>query len=810
MFRSLRTDLRNAVRSLARSPGMTVSAVVCLALGIGGTTAVASAVSRALLQPLPFRDPGRLVAVHRTTPQSGPQGTWPESPANYHDLALRTKTVQSLSALTFGTALVDVGGETVEATQMLATGDLFHMLGATPERGRWLSPDDDRLDAPPTTVLSDAFWRSHFGADPSVVGRTINVDGKPTTVVGIAPPDFRVPHGARVLKGDLWTPIRFTPQQLSQRGNNMLFMLGRLAPGATIASAQSELRSLFAQLVAANPQLRSENLRVAQLGGENAQAVRKPLLLLLGAVAMVLLIAATNVAAMLLARGVERRREMAVRVALGAGRWHAMRPALVESLLITAVGAAIGFGLAWIGVRSIGALAASRLPQLAGLHIDARVVAFGIALAIVVGIACGIVPAVRGASVDPQDALRGGRGAGGGREHHRAFRALVAGEIALSLVLLIGAGLVLKAFASLIGNDPGFETAHVLTMDLTVASARYPDATSVRRFLEPAFDRIAALPGVESVGSISAMPYEVWGINSNIWYEGQAATEPTRMPLVEFRYATPGFFRVTGQRLIAGRLLGPQDDESPKAPPVVVVNEALVKRDFKGQNPVGHRFHSSDTSYATIVGVVSDIRNVGPFAPAAPEMYWNVLQAAPGASRFPVMIRTRGAPSDVVNAVRTAVHAVDPTAAVADVAPMPELIAHSLGQPRFYLSMLMSFAGIALVLTIAGLYGILSYAVAQRTRDLGIRIALGSSRERLVRLVTAEGMALVVTGIVIGFVGSFGLTRLMTSMLYGVSPLDARTWVLAALSLLVPTAVATMVPAVRASKADPVLAMRAE
>jgi putative ABC transport system permease protein len=810
MFRSLRTDLRNAVRSLARAPGMTLSAIACLALGIGGTTAVTSAVSRALLQPLPFRDPAHLVAVHRTTPQTGPQGTWPESPANYHQLAQRTKTVQTLSAITFGSALVDVGGETVEATQMLVTGGLFRMLGATPERGRWVSPDDDRLDAPLTTVLSDAFWRSHFGADPSVVGRTINVDGKPATVVGIAPPDFRVPHGTRILKGDIWTPIRFTPDQLAQSGNNMLFMLGRLAPGATAKSAQGELRSLFAQLVAANPQLRSENVRVAALGGENAQAVRKPLLLLLGAVAMVLLIAATNVAALLLARGVERRREMAVRVALGAGRWHAMRPAIVESLLITAVGAAVGFGLAWIGVRSIGALAASRLPQLAGLRIDARVVAFGIALAIVVGLACGIVPAWRGSSVDPQDALRGGRGGGGGREHHRALRTLVTGEIALSLVLLIGAGLVLKAFASLIGNDPGFETAHVLTLDLTVASARYPNATSVRRFLEPAFDRIAAIPGVESVGSISAMPYNVWGINTNTWYEGQPATEPTRMPLVELRFATPGFFRVTGQRLLAGRLLGAQDDDSPKAPPVVVVNDALVQRDFKGQNPIGRRFHITDTSYATIVGVVSDIRNVGPFAPPAPEMYWNDLQAAPGASQFPVMVRTRGEPSDVANAIRVAVHAVDPTAAVADVAPMPELISHSLGQPRFYVSMLMSFAGVALVLTIAGLYGILSYAVAQRTRELGIRLALGSPRARLVRLVTGEGLALVIVGIAIGLAGSFGLTRLMTSMLYGVSPLDARTWLLAALSLLLPTVIATLIPALRASKADPVVAMRIE
>ena len=810
MFRSLRTELRNAARSLARAPGMAISAITCLALGIGGTTAVASAVSRALLQPLPFRSPDQLVAVHRTTPQTGPMGQWPESPANYHALAERTKTVQSLSAITFGSVLVDVGSETVQASKMLVTGGLFHMLGARPELGRWLTPDDDRLDAPLTMVLSDAFWRSHFNADPHVIGRTINVDGSPATVVGVAPADFRIPHGSRVLKGDLWMPIRFTPSQLSQAGNNMLFMLGRLAPGATVASAQSEMRALFAQLVAANPQLRSENLRVAELGGENAKAVRTPLLLLLGAVAMVLLIAATNVAALLLARGVERRREMAVRVALGAGHWRAMRPALLESLLITAVGTVLGFVIGYLGVRSIGALAASRLPQLAGLHIDARVIVFGVALAIVVGVACGIVPAWRGATVDPQDALRGGRGGGGGREHHRALRALVTGEIALSLVLLIGAGLVLKAFAALVGNDPGFETGHVLVFDVTVASTRYPQATSVRRFLQPAFDGIRAIPGVEAVGAINAMPYDAWGINTNIWYEGRPAEDPTRMPLVEVRYATPGFFRVTGQRLIAGRLLGPQDDESSKAPPVVVVNEALVKRDYKGANPVGRRFHLTDTSFATIVGVVSDIRNVGPYAPPAPEMYWNYLQADPGSSGFSVMVRTRGDPANVVNAVRNAIHTADPTAAVYGVEPMNDLIAHSLGQPRFYVGMLMSFAGIALVLTIAGLYGILSYAVAQRTRELGIRLALGSPRERLVRLVTGEGLMLVVTGIVIGFAGSFGLTRLMTSMLYGVNPLDTATWSLAALIMVAVGLAATLVPAARAMRVDPIIAIRTE
>jgi putative ABC transport system permease protein len=803
-------EFRNATRSLARVPGMTLSAVLCVALGVGGATAVGSAISRALLQPLPMRDAGRLVAVHRITPQSGPHGTWPESPANYADLARDSRTVNSLAAVTFGTALVNLGTETVQASQLYVTGNLFPMLGVTAELGRLITPADDRLDTPPAAMLSDEFWRAKFHADRSIIGRTVDVDGTPTTIVGVTPPQFRIPHGSNVLHSDVWSPIRFTPNRLAQRGNNSLLMLGRLAPSATVVSAESELRGLFARLVDQYPQLKGENLRVAPLAAENAETVRQPLLLLFGAVCMVLLIAATNVAALLLARGVHRKREVAVRTALGASRWHVMLPALAESVIISASGTLLGLALAVVGVRTIGALAAARLPQLDGLSVDWRVVALGVGIAVVVSLACGAAPAWRTTTVDPQDALRGGRGAGTGREHQRALRTLVVAEIALSLVLLIGAGLILKAFAQLLGRDPGFETAHVLKVDVTVASARYPSNTSTRRFLEPALDAVRNVTGVEAAAAINLVPYENWGWNSNIRYEGASGDDQTRLPLVEQRTVTPEFFSVTRQRLVAGRLLAPGDDDSPKAAPVVVVNEALVKRDFKGANPVGRRFYISDSAFATIVGVVSDIRNVGPIAKPAPEMYWSYLQSQPGASGFPIVIRTRGNPTDVVAGVRRAIRGADPTAAISNVGAMPDIIAKSLGRTRFYMVMLGAFAAVALVLTVAGLYGVLSYAVAQRTRELGIRVALGSSRARLVRLVTADGARLVAVGSLLGLVASFALTRLMVSILYGVSPVDAATWVVAGASLVLATLLATIVPALRASRADPVVAMRVE
>jgi len=810
MARGTTTEIRSAIRSLARTPTVALSAILCLALGMGATTAIASAIKRALIDPLPLRDAATLVAVHRVTPHSGPLGTWPHSAPNYIDLARRSQQVQFLSAISQGTALVSLTSESVQASQLYVTGSLFPMLGADAAAGRLITPDDDRLDAPLVAVLSYEFWQSRLGGDPSILGRSMMIDGEPTTIVGITRPAFRIPHGGNVLRADVWMPMRFTPNRLAQRRSNYLQVLGRLAPNATTTSAQAELRGIFAGLVNAYPELRGEDVRVAPLATENLQPIKKPLMLLLGAVCMVLLIAATNVAALLLARGVQRRREMAVRVALGAARWDAMRPALVESLLITAAGVALGLALALGGVRTIGALAAARMPQLNGLTVDLRLIGFALLLAGVVGLACGAVPAWRSGTVDPQDALRGGRGAGAGRDHNRALRALVVLEISLSLILLIGAGLELKAFAGLLRNEPGFETSHLLTVRVTTSAARYPNQTAVRSFLDPALAAIRGVPGVEAVGAINSMPYVTWGNNSNTRYEGQPGDDPTRLPIVEQRVVTPSFFAVTKQRLLSGRMLSAGDDGTPSAPQVVVVNQALVKRDFKGVDPIGKRFHTSDTTFATIVGVVSDIRNAGPIADPQPEMYWTYAQTAPGASSFSVMVRTRDHPANVASGLRAAIRTVDPTAALGDILPMSDVIATSLGRPRFYLSLLGAFAAVAILLAVAGLYGVLSYAVAQRTRELGIRAALGSPRQRLMRLVVLEGLQLTGIGLLFGFAGGAAVTRLMTFMLYGVSPLDLSTWIVAGLLMITATMLATLVPARRASQASPLVAMQAE
>jgi putative ABC transport system permease protein len=807
MSSSIATELRHAARGLLRAPTVTVAAVLCLGLGIGATTAISSAIDRALLQPLPFREPGQLVTVYRTTPHFN---TGPFSAPNYTDLSRSTRRIASLAALTYDGALLTLPSEASQVSIVRATGNVFSTLGVQAQHGRLATPADDAPGQPRTAMLSDEIWRERFAADRSIVGRPISLDGEPYTVIGILPPRFTVPHGNNQVRGQIWVPMRFTQNEMGQRRSNFIMLMGRLAPGASAELAQTELVQLFEGLVQTYPQLRGESIRVLPLASEAVSAVRTPLLLLLGAVFVVLLIAATNVASLLLARGVQRQREVAIRAALGGGRWAIVRPVLVESYVIVGAGLALGLLLAWVGVRTIGALAVQRVPQLVGMGMDLRVVGFAILISVLVALVCGAAPALRGTHVDPQDALRGGRGAGAGREHHRALGALVVAEIGLSLMLLVAAGLVLKGFSRLLRNDPGFDPQPILTLEATVSAARYPDGSAAQRFLEPALDAIRQMPGVRSAGAISLVPYVNWGWNFNIRYEGQPGNDPTRLPIVENRVITPGFFEVTGQRLLAGRYLRQSDDERPDAPAVVVVNRALVERDFPVQDPIGKRFHTGDSSFATIVGVVENIRNVGPVLDPRPEVYRPWRQASRGSSAFPIMVRVaRGDPLAIAPSVRQAIRSIDAGAAVTSVKPMTEVIAFSVGRPRFYLALLGVFAAIAVVLAVSGIYGVMSYAVAQRTREIGIRAALGSTPGRTIQLIARQGTVLIAVGVLVGLAGAYGVTRLLVSLLYGISPLDGVTWFAAVALLSAAGMAATLIPARRATKVNPVAAIRA-
>lgn len=804
------SDLRDAARGLRRAPTVALAAIICLALGIGVTTAVASAVNRALVQPPPYRDPARLVTVYRTAPHAN---SWPHSAPNYLDYARATHQLSGLAAGTWANAsgILKISDQSLKPTMFRVTGNFFPLLGAQAVRGRLFTPADDQPGAPDVLVISEPFWREHFGGDPAAIGRTITVKGTPATIVGVVPRDFRFEHGTMNVKADVWLPMRFTDRELNNRGSNYLMLVGRLAPGATAATAQTELVSIFNGLLATYPNVNGESVRVVPLEADAVRSVRTPLLLLLGAVCIVLLIATSNVASLLLARGVQRRREIAVRAALGGSRWAVVRPIVAESVLLTAIGLAGGLALAWGGVRTIGALAATQIPQLDGLRMDWRIIAVGVLLAVVAAVICGMLPAWRSTSVDPQEAMRGGRGGGTGREQHRLLRGLVVAEVGLSLVLLITASLVLRGFVSVLHNDPGFDASRMLALNVSVSPTAYANDGEIQGFLHPALDAILAIPGVSAAGAIDDVPYSEWGDNFTVRYEGQSRDDQAKKPLVENREATPGFFDVTAQRLVAGRWIGAADYQKTNQPIVVLANEALVKRDFKDGNAIGKRFYLSDTTFATIVGVVSDIRNFGPFDPPHPEVYFPFDQVDRGSTGEAIMVRvTSGDPAAIEGAVRAAIHKVDPGAAIARMAPMSDIVSASVGQPRFYFVLLSVFAAVAVLLALAGLYGVMSYVVAQRTREIGIRSALGSPSTRIVGLVTRQGLTLVAGGLLVGVIGGTAASGLLQGLLYGTSRADPLSWFIACAVIAVAGCVASLVPAIRASRVDPLIAMRIE
>ena len=800
------TQLRAALRGLARSPVLTLAAVFCLALGIGATTAIFTAVNTALLRPLPFPEPDRLVSVFRTTPHFS---SGPFSAPNYLDLARETRSLEALAAATPGGGLIQTGEQSLRASVVQASDDYFRMLGARALVGRLFLPGEDGAAETPVIVLSEELWRERFGGDPAVLGRTLRLDGTPHQVVGVLPRNFNVPHGGFQLSGDAWVPIRIADWQATARRNNYLMLQGRLAEGASPATADEELRRVMDGIIEQNPELRGEHLRVVPLHRESRRAIEGPLTLLLGAVWLVLLIAAANVASLLLARGATRQGEWAVRAALGASRGRILSGALTESAVLAAAGAAAGFALAWAAVRVIGSrVSAVGLPQLAGMQMDLRVLGFGLVVTLAVALLAGMAPAWQAQRADPQDALRAEGRSGSGGRRHRFLRGLIVAEVALSLVLLLGAGLLLRGFQQLVTRDPGFDPASILTLAVDVPADRYPDGSAINQFLEPALASVQALPGVEGAGAISLIPYTNWGWNFNIRYEGVQGDDPTRLPLVERRVVTPGFFNALGMSLLRGRLLEPADDERDESPPVVVVNRALAEEHFPGENAVGKRFHLNDTTFATIVGVVSDIKNFGPDRPPQPEVYWTFDQGGRGTTSFPLMVRVSGDPGVYAHAVSRAITEVDPEAAISRIRPMEEVIASSMGRPRFYLVLMAIFAGVAMALALAGLYGVMSYVVEQRRREIGIRAALGGTPRGNLVLILRGGAALLGIGLVAGLGGGLALTRLLEGMLFGLSPLDPAAWAGASLFLVATGVGAVLIAARRAARVDPLVAMR--
>jgi predicted permease len=789
-----------------RAPSLLVACVFCLAIGLGSTAAIFSVADRVMLRPVDFEEPEQLVSIFRALRQSS---TLPWSAPNFQDI-VGEPSAEGIAAFQSTSRLIALGDRYEPAFVIRASGQFFNVLRARPLHGRLLVPSDDDPRAPAVVVASYEYWRSHLGGSPAVIGSTVRLDGEPHEVVGVLPPNFRITNGGTVYDGELWLPMRFTASELEQRTSNWLRVFGRLKPGGSAASLQASLSQRFAPVVAAHAELEGHGIHVEPLIEDSGSQLRRPLSLLIAATIAVLAIAVINVSSLLLARGLKRQTELAVRSALGATRWEVMRPVFAEGFIIAMLGWAGGVLLAMAGVKGMAVLGAQRIVQLSYASVDARAMAVTLFTALLAAIAGTVAPAWRAARTMPADALRGGRSAGS-QHQHRTLSALVIVEGTLAVTLLIAAGLVTKGFVRLTKAEAGFDPARMLTMRLRIVAADFPPDRAGVAFLTPALEAVERVPGVESAGAISQLMYSEWGWNSWVRYEGRPEVPPTERPLVETRNVTPGFFAATGQRLIAGRLLDEREMVPGDSLQRVVVNEALVKRDFPDGNAIGQRFRIGDDRWIEIVGVVSDVRNFGPITEPRPEAYWTFAQRYPAAVSFSLVIRTQSVDAMSVAAeVERALRGVYPGIAVSRVQPMADLMSTSIGWPRFIFALFATLASVALVLALAGLFGILSYTVEQRRREYAVRSALGASPARIRRQIFARAGAIVALSLGAGLAASWIVTRLMAALLYGVEPRDPAVWGAAVVAMALAGLAASAAPAWRASRVAPMTAMRGD
>jgi len=812
---TLLQDLRYSLRRLAKSPAFTIIVVLTLALGIGANTAIFSAVNAVLLRPLPYGDSQRLVTIEHLYPSLDLEA--PVSAPGFHDYREKARTFESMAVQTGWQANLTGIDEPVRMQGQRVTGEFFSTLQVPALLGRTLQPGEDAPGRERVAVLSYDAWRRIFGAAPDIVGRNLSLNGESYEVVGVMPSGFRDFFNRNA---EIWTPLVFQPDQLTDenRTSEFLNLIGRLRPNVPLEQAAGELRTLAEQLKRDYPDNYPPDwtLGVTPLSIQATGNVRPALLVLLGAVGFVLLIACANVANLLLARAATRSREIAVRTALGATRERLLRQLLTESLLVSLAGGAVGLVLAYAGVRALVAADVRNLPRADEIGIDGTVMLFTLGVSLLAGVLFGLAPALHTAASDIHGALKeGARGTTADRGSHALRRSLVVTEVALAITLLTGAGLLLKSFARLQQVDPGFDPANLLTFNLSLPQIRYPSDTAQNAFFDQVFPAIARVPGVTGVGGTSVMPFGGAWATGSFQIEGYEPPENQPGPWGDIRIVSPGFFEALRIPLLRGRYLTDEDRDGTRL--VAVIDQEFVRRYWPTENPLGKRFtfgppdgvtDTTRNEWIEVVGVVGHAAHEGLDADPRIQLYLPYRQSA--IPFMAVAVRTAGNPERYVNQVRDAVRTVDPDQPISNLAQMEELLSRSVGQRRLSMMLLSLFSGIALVLASIGIYGVMSYSVTQRARELGVRIALGADRTTVLRLVLRQGMGLALVGIAIGLVAALALTRLIESQLYGVTATDPATFVLGAAILGATALVANLIPAIRATRLDPAVVLRDE
>jgi putative ABC transport system permease protein len=806
---ALLQDIRYAARRLASSPGFTAIVVLVLALGIGGTAITFGVVDAVLIRPLPFQNDGELVRVFSTRPGNE---LWSASPPDFMDWRAQNHSFTALAATNSGSFALTGDGQAEQIPGAQTTGALFGLLGVGPLLGRTLTSGDDAMDAPNVAVLGYSLWRRRFGGDTAAVGRPARFDGQTYTIVGVMPNGFGYPDGSEV-----WLPLRFSAEELTtQRGAHYVDVIGRRKPGISLAAARGDMERIAGDLSHAYPRSNATwGATVTSLRDSLVGDVRAPLLILLGAVAVVLLIACTNVAGLLVVRGIAREREVAIRTALGAGRWRLTRTLLLESLTLAALGGLAGTLLAVWGTDAIAHIGGLGIPLLGETRVDPAVLAFTGAVTLLTAILFGLLPAWQTAATGGLAARlhAEGRGSTGGRLRTR--NSLVVAQTALAVLLLIGAGLLIKSFSRLERVDPGFDPDHVLTFGVSLPDAPYPKAEQSALFYQQLLQRLDALPGVQSAGAVFGLPLTGFGYSISVFeLDGRVLSPEEQDHLsVQIRGVTPDYFSTMGIPVRRGR--GIEASDRAGSPPVIVVNEAAARAAWPGENPLGHRLIvgsrlglGGDRVGGEVVGVIGDLKERGLGRPALPTIYLAHAQAP--TSFMGVAIRTTGDPQALAGPAHAALAAIDPDVPLFRLRTMRQLVDADVAQPRAYTLLLTLFALVAITLASVGLYGVLSQSVAQRGRELGVRMALGATGRDVLALVLRQGVLLAAGGVTLGLSVAFVTTRAMRSLLFSVRPQDPATFGAVGAGLFLVALLASLLPARRATRVNPMEALRAE
>jgi len=813
---SLLQDLRYAVRQLRKSLGFTAVAVITLALGIGANTSIFSVVNGALLRPLPFKDPDRLVRVWHVPPAKSFPGmtTFAVSAANYLDWERQNHVFEGIAIYSFHGFTLTGSDKPEQVDACSATSGFFSTLGVQPMLGRLFLPEEDQPGHADVVVLSHRFWQEHFGSNPGVVGHNIKMDGRSILVAGVMPASFQFPEFAQ-----MWTPMAWTDQEKAVRGEHHSVVVARLKPGVDLKQAQAEMNTISSRLDEQYPEdNKGWGAVVVPLHDDLVNDVRPALLVLLGAVGFVLLIASVNVANLGLARTFSRQKEIAIRTALGATSVRVLRQVLTESVLIALVGGALGLTFAHAGIRLIMAFLADKLPRSIEVGLDPKVLAFTAVISIAAGILAGVLPAVRLTRGDVNQSLKQGLGrTDSDSSGQRTRSVLVVSEIALSLILLVGAGLMIRSFQMLHGVNPGFDSRNVLTMTAMVSRAKFPVPSQQIAFFEQVLQRVRTLPGVEAAGVGDDIPLDNQGSHQPVAIEGRPTLPMSEQPEVDVRLITPGYMSALHIPILRGRDIS--DTDLAGRPGVILVSQSMARQFWPGEDALGKRLTLTFYPGAVreVVGIVGDVKLDGlDQTRPSTALYFPLGQvsvpANGGWSSFPMslVVRSSSGSTGLVSAVSNAVHQVDREMPLRDIQAMDDLVANSLSQQRFNMLLLGAFAALALLLAAVGIYSVLSYSVKRSVREIGIRLALGARVGDVLRMVVLEGMKPTLLGVAIGVSGALALGRILSGLIYGVKSTDPITFVTVAGLLTLIALVASMIPAYRATKVDPMVALRYE